>query len=869
MLRVVPLELFDRRRAFARIRQRLVKLILFTCALPVLANSIPRAGTGPARQQPQPPAQQAPAAAPAAGAPQPGPAFVVTVADENNVAVQAARVTLTPAGTGAVSKCETDFAGRCQFSELPAGVYQVRVEKEGFYAVHVDSVRPAETPNLDITLPHQQEYRETVRVTESPPAIDPEQTAATETLKSQEIISLPYSTTRDIRNIFAFLPGVLSEPTGQVHLDGSASSEIFTRLDGFNVSQPLTGLLDLRVSADAVRSIAVQGSRTSAEFGKGSGGALSLETGMGDDHYRFSATDFLPSFQNRKGVHIEALTPRATFSGPIRRGKAWFYDAGDGEYDLTIIKELPSGADQAPLWRFSNLAKAQVNLASTNSLIASFLTNRLRADRAGLTAFSPLETTTDQTQTAYLASVKDEAYLPRGMLLETGFAFSHFGNEFRPRGDLPYVITPEATSGNFFETSEGHARRWQGIAQLYLPSRQWRGRHQLEFGADLDRITDQQSLSRGTIVILREDGTTAREAAFTAIPSFGKNNFEASGYAQDRWSLTNRWLVEGGLRLDWDEIVARALWSPRLASTYLLTSNGETKLSVGIGLVYDPTQLELLTRALQGMRCDYFSPPAGFTPTCLPPPAPPPVVISTFQADEAHLDAPRFLNFSAAVERKLPAAVYLKVEYIGKRGANRFDYENVGPASGGLPSGLFALANHRADHYDAVTFTLRHTFRNNYTLFGAYTRSKARSNAVLDPSLDNLLFGPQAGGRLPWDAPNRLISWGWLPLVKKFTLAYTLDWHTGGLFSVVNENQQLVGVPDSLRFPDFFSLNLHIERRFRFFGFQWAIRGGFDDITGRENPTVVINNIDSPKFLTFSGVRGGSFTGRIRFLGRK
>jgi len=86
---------------------------------------------------------------------------------------------------------------------------------------------------------------------------------------------------------------------------------------------------------------------------------------------------------------------------------------------------------------------------------------------------------------------------------------------------------------------------------------------------------------------------------------------------------------------------------------------------------------------------------------------------------------------------------------------------------------------------------------------------------------------------------------------------------------VVNDQQQLVEAPDSRRFPRYFALNLHLEKRFGLFGFNWAIRGGFDNITDHKNPGVVNNDINSPEFLTFGGFARRAFTGRIRFLGRK
>jgi hypothetical protein len=75
--------------------------------------------------------------------------------------------------------------------------------------------------------------------------------------------------------------------------------------------------------------------------------------------------------------------------------------------------------------------------------------------------------------------------------------------------------------------------------------------------------------------------------------------------------------------------------------------------------------------------------------------------------------------------------------------------------------------------------------------------------------------------------------------------------------------------PVFLRYPTFFTLNLHLEKRFSFLHYNWAVRGGFDNITGRKNPKVVNNDVSSPEFLTFGAFTTRAFTGRIRFLGRK
>src|SRR5215475_3720366 len=184
---------------------------------------------------------------------------------------------------------------------------------------------------------------------------------------------------------------------------------------------------------------------------------------------------------------------------------------------------------------------------------------------------------------------------------------------------------------------------------------------------------------------------------------------------------------------------------------------------------------------------------------------------------------------------------------------------------------VLTLRNTRRDRYDAVSVTARRAFKENYLFFASYTRSSARTNEVLDFSLDTPLFSPQQGGPFDWDAPNRLISWGWapLPLLKNTDLAYSAEWRSGYPFSVIDQNRRLVDEPNSNRFPAYFSLNVHAERRFRLLRYNLALRAGFNNITNRQNAQAVDNNINSASFLKFSGVQSRQFTARIRFLGRK
>ena len=782
--------------------------------------------------------------------------FLLTVTDENGNAVPGAIAQLQgPASL----HCETDHAGRCSF-RAPAGSYRLIMNKSGFYTLSTN-LRLPEVSHLDLTLAHTQEIKESVEVVASTPQIDPAQVANTQSLDTQEIIDIPYPTTRDIREALPLIPGVVRDFSGQAHVAGGATYETLDTLDGFNITHPVTGTLDLRFSSDAVRAIDVQESRYSTEFGQSSAGVIGFATGMGDDRLRFSATNFIPSVQNKKGLDFDKWTPRATLSGPIVKGKAWFLLAPDGEYDNNVIKDLPSGADTNPLWRVSNLAKVQVNLTQSNILSGSFLINHFHSDYDGLSFFTPKETALIRDDGAYLATIKDQHYFSNGMLFEIGAAVNQYDDTARPLGTLPYVITPGPAHGNFFESTRGNSRRIESISNLYLPPQHLAGRHEIRLGLDLDRLDDTQHIDRLPISILRADGTLYSRIAFFGPPAFSQDNVELGAYLQDRWSPTERLLVQPGIRVDRDHFVGRTTVSPRLGVTYMPSNSGDTKLSAGVGIFHDASNLGIVTQPLQGERLQYNYDATGTT--LVGPPLP-----TTFSLNRGTLQVPRFLNWSLGLERRLPADIFVNAQYMQRDGSRGFAYANLSTVP--LVAD-YLLTNTRRDHYRAFQISARRHFRENHEILLAYTRSRARSNEVVDFTLDNPVFSPQASGVLPWDSPNKLVSWGFLPFpfTKKWDIAYSADWHTGFPFSVVNQNQEIVGTPNSRRFPDYFALNLFLERRFTLRGYNLALRGGFEDITGRRNPFAVDNNIDSPNFLQFEGATRRAFTARIRFLGRK
>lgn len=794
----------------------------------------------------------------------------LTVVDENALAVPDAQVTLLEPGIPSV-QLHTDYAGHCTYLLRQDAPYELRIEKPGFYQT-LKSQMNVHQQSVNIVLTHEQVIHQEVTVVASPVGIDTEQFSDKSTLNTPEIVNVPYPTSRDIRNLLPFNPGIVQDATGQVHVAGSETYATLYLLDGFDIRSPISGILALRVSADAVRSIASETTRYPVQFGKTTGGVIAFYTGMGDNRFRFNATNFFPSFRELNGLHFDKFVPRITFSGPVIRNRAWFFDGLGMEYDNNYIQELPAGADTNHLLRGSNLIKTQINLTPSSILTTGLLFNDYHSPYEGLSSLNPQQSTTKRNTIAWLPYVRDQQSFANGALLDVGAGVLRFRDGYEPHGDLPYEITPEQTHGSYFENLTSRSQRAEGTATLYLPPRYWAGRHDFRAGLDLGYIRFDENVTRASVSYLREDGTLLRRSVFPTQAPFTRHNLEIGAYVQDRWRARPGLLLEPGLRFDWDEIIRRPLFSPRLAATYSPPGGkATTKLSAGIGLYYGHTQLEYLTRALAGVRYDTYYAADGVTPVSSP-------LETNFLANDGSLKQTYAINWSVGLERKLPGAIYAGANFLQKHTFDAFTYVNQG--STGALSGNYLLTNARQENYHSEEFDARHTFAHGYTLFLSYTRSSARTNAALDYVPTVSFLGPQQSGPLAWDTPNRLISWGWLPLLvpkfkflpdfkKNWDFVYTLNWQTGFPFTSVNANYQVVGAAGSKRFPDYVSFSPGLEWRFHLRGYYFGLRGTLENATNSGNPVIVNNVVDSPDYGTFSESPGRAFTARIRLIGTK
>jgi hypothetical protein len=438
-------------------------------------------------------------------------------------------------------------------------------------------------------------------------------------------------------------------------------------------------------------------------------------------------------------------------------------------------------------------------------------------------------------------------------LLELGVAADSTWSTTEPLGTATYVVTPSSTAGNYFQALKQQSRRIQFVGDLNSATLTFWGTHTISAGWNVDDLTFSQNARRSEIDFQREDGTLSERATFSGPSVFRISNTQAGGYAQEVWRPVKQIVLSIGIRADWDRLIQDTLVQPRFAMNWVPAGDGRMKFTIAWGEHYQPVNLTLFGQGSDQRRNDVFYDATGLVPTGLP-------IVSSFLIPQTGLLQQRSYNTTIEFDERILKKTFVGVAYILRDGRNGLAWESQ-------PSGAFLLQNNREDRFESGEVWLRHVFNEQAEIFFNYVRSSATSNEVLDPTVVSLFLSPQQSGPLLWDAPNRLISRGWAPLpLWQLLGSYFVEYHTGFPFNAVNEQQQLVGGADSLRYPTYFSLNLGIEKRFHFHKHEWAIRVSSNNITGHDNPIAVVNNVDAPDFLTFSGGHNRSFTARLRLV---
>lgn len=275
------------------------------------------------------------------------------VTDPSGAVVPGAHVTVTQKGTNASYKSVTSTAGDYTVPSLPVGIYQVKVEQDGFRTALTDNaeITPGGTLRADISLQVGQ-AQQSIEVSASGQLIETENARVSTSVSSALVDSLPVqvsgasrspfdlaSTTAEVNAAGQFRIGGGNDTVG-ITLDGSSLAGNKIGSDAGNGGAAAMN----SPSVEALTEFSVESSGFKAETGHASGGTLSFVSKSGTNQFHGSAFEFLRNqdldakgfFNSVKSVYKQNDFG-LTAGGPVRipkiyngRNKTFFFASYEG-----------------------------------------------------------------------------------------------------------------------------------------------------------------------------------------------------------------------------------------------------------------------------------------------------------------------------------------------------------------------------------------------------------------------------------------------------------------------------------------------------------------------------------------------------------
>ncbi len=283
------------------------------------------------------------------------------VTDKTGGRVPDASVKLTNTRTGAEYESKTGASGEFLIARVPAGGgYTLTVSKADFKTVTFSNITLAvtETASYNVTM-ELGGLTETVEVTaESLPTLNTTDAAISDDIDPRRVAELPSLFRTNAAVLLTLAPGVVSAPNTNIKnghdleaqegsVTGSRADQGNITLDGLDVNDESIGQAFTAVGSapiDSIDEVHTMVGQATADFGRSSGGQISLVTKSGTNNWHgslheynrntlFAANDF---FNNKNGLKKPALNRNqfgGSIGGPIFKDKLFFFFNYEGRHD--------------------------------------------------------------------------------------------------------------------------------------------------------------------------------------------------------------------------------------------------------------------------------------------------------------------------------------------------------------------------------------------------------------------------------------------------------------------------------------------------------------------------------------------------------
>jgi outer membrane receptor protein involved in Fe transport len=594
------------------------------------------------------------------------------IRDAQDALVPNAQVIVRNIDTGAARATMTDDLGRYNVPSLPPGQYEVRAERMGFRTAIQRGVTVAVggTATVDLTL-QVGALSEVVEIRNEEPLIEPTRAEISRVITRQTIESLPIIG----RNFVDFAKLSTGVAPGRENVGGGAfkepdlgvgiasaprltfggQSELSTLIlvDGADNIQTFTGLPRATPSMEAAQEFRILNSTFLAEYGRAMGGFVNIVTKSGTNNFNGTAYYFGLNDALNADPILSPPNPvlrqnqfGATFGGPIKKEKTWFFANYEGQrraesnkFSSVIFNNLAAiNATKA----FFGLTQETTNIVRSNDYDGFLvkLDHRLTNSNSLAARYNLLDSTTHGflggggRASPASTTRRDNFVLDQSLVVtDTAVLGSNKVNEARVQWarrkfDFPPLIKePTFEVSNLIITGKTTSDMdWYRETRTQLTDNfSWiSGTHSLKFGADFNNINDRNQLdlffparvifpslpaflapTPAPVVFWwpLANGTTTRAALpvpFTKdIPDdlapLARTSVNHNSYGfffQDEWKATPKLTLTLGLRYDFEtypEIFVQEKdlnnFQPRVGLAYAFSPR--TVVRTGFGIFHD------------------------------------------------------------------------------------------------------------------------------------------------------------------------------------------------------------------------------------------------------------------------------------------
>jgi Carboxypeptidase regulatory-like domain/TonB dependent receptor len=761
----------------------------------------------------------------------------------------------------------TDEDGRFQFTQVPAGIYRLEAGPEGFQpSVASITLRDGQALVQDILL-HISSAVQGLEVHGDASEISTENAETTAALNDELLNALPLAQQK-FTDALSLDPGVIRTNEGKLNFNGQTESEGLLLVNSTENVDPVTGSFSIPVPIDVIESMVVHDAPDTAEYGGFSGGLTQIETRPPSDTWNYRVHDFIPGFRGKNGVlrGVADFTPRVVLGGPLIKSKLNFTEELTWEVRNQPVRGLPWPYNETRTRSATSFTEFQAILSPHHVLDVNVNAFPLRRRFADIDALIPQTASSNYNQNGVSLGISDSYQWNSGALLNTVLRYTRFYSDAEGQGVANMLITPEGWGGNFFNAWSRRGNEIELRPALQFPTKTWRGQHELKIGMDLSRRSYTGSTLSHPVELLRQDGSIAERISFQGTGILRGAASEAAGFIEDRWKIDARLTLDLGGRLVSQSIGRAAAFGPHVAVAYSPWQSGKTVIRAGSGVFYGHVPLLAADFNDNPARLISFFDPASALaggPILLRNAYLPSVPAGAAELVRNDLGtSPRTFNAHFQVEQEVRRNLIVRLSYLESQTQHLF---TLNPLIGSVANSFLALANNGTAHYEQAEATVHAQPVERSELNVSYVWSRARGdlNTLSDVFVpfQEPVIRPNVSGILSSDVPHRVVIWGVAPLPWKMSFSPVVDVHSGLPFSAVDVLQNYLGVPNSLRFPTYFSLDVRVYREFSlrvpFLGRSATRRLRFGlyslDVTNHQNPHDVYNEVVSPFFGRFAG----------------